>query len=115
MQITDLASEMDSMVCQGLIVEAIEKFVAEDAGTKDVDGTITSDKAAMVNKLSGFVGSIAAVNGITLHNSAVGENVSMSEFTFDFDMKDGSKILWHEVIRRVWKNGQVTNEQYFQN
>jgi hypothetical protein len=63
--------------------------------------------------MEGFLGGIAKVNGITLHNVGIGDNVSFSEFTFDFDMKDNSKILWHEVIRRIWKDGKVIEESYF--
>jgi hypothetical protein len=41
-------------------------------------------------------------------------HVSASEFTFDFDMKDGSKIYWLEIIRRVWNaEGKVIQEEYF--
>ena len=48
----------------------------------------------------------------TVSNDSSG-NVSFAEFTFDFDMKDGSKILWHEIIRSVWENGLIVEEQYF--
>ena len=113
MQITNQLSEMDAMVSKGQIVEAIEKFFHEEVQTQDFDGTITENKAQTVQKLSGFVGSIQNVNGITLHHSVAGDNVSMSEFTFDFDMKDGSHVLWHEIIRRIWKDGKVIGEQYF--
>ena len=68
----------------------------------------------MVEKMEGFVGSIANVNGISHHRTIVEGNVSASEFTFDFDMKDNSKVLWHEIIRRVWDNeGKVLAETYF--
>ena len=68
----------------------------------------------MVEKMEGFAGAIAHVNEIKLHHSIVDGNVSASEFTFDFDMKDGSKILWHEIIRRIWNDeGKITNEEYF--
>ncbi len=106
--------EMDAMVSSGQILEAVQKFFHDDALTDDVDGTKTSGKQAMVQKMTQFLGGIQKVNGITLHYSVSGDDVSMSEYTFDFDMKDGSKILWHEVIRRVWKDGKVIDEQYFQ-
>ena len=69
----------------------------------------------MIQKMEGFVAGIAKVNTIKHHHSIVDNNVSASEFTFDFDMKDGSKIFWHEIIRRVWNNqGRVIQEEYFQ-
>ncbi len=108
-------NEMDGMVLKGEIPQAVDKFFADNAQTKDVDGGTTSTKQEAIDKLTGFVGSIAAVKEITLLHSAATGNVSMSEFLFNFDMKDGSEIKWHEVIRRVWENDKVVDEQYFQN
>ncbi len=111
----ELVSQMDQMVLRGEIPQAVAKFFNKDAHTKDVDGSETSTREEAVQKLTGFVSSIAQVNEITLLNSSIGENVSMSEFQFHFKMKDGSEIKWHEVIRREWLDGQVVNEIYFQN
>lgn len=101
------------MVRKGQIVEATEKYFASTAKTIDFDGTVTNDKSAMVTKMQGFANAIAKVNSITLHHAALSGDVSYAEFTFDFDMKDGSKILWHEILRTVWQNGQIVEEQYF--
>ncbi|WP_454046185.1 hypothetical protein [Chryseobacterium sp. Marseille-Q8038] len=101
------------MVKKGQIVEATEKFFAPDAKTIDFDGTVTKGKSEMIAKMQGFAGAIAKVNGITLHNASLNGDVSFAEFTFDFDMKDGSKVLWHEILRTIWQNGQIVEEQYF--
>ena len=69
--------------------------------------------SACSNKQDNQTPAIAKVNGITLHHASISGNVSFAEFTFDFDMKDGSKILWHEIIRSVWENGLIVEEQYF--
>ncbi len=111
----DYVNEMDGMVLKGEIPQAVDKFFADDAKTTEVDGSLTSNKTEALEKLTGFVGSIAAVKEISLLNSVSEGNVSMSEFLFNFDMKDGSEVKWHEVIRRIWEDGKVINEQYFQN
>lgn len=111
--LTAIVAAKNAMVLKGQIVEATEKYFAEDVATTDFDGTVTSGKAAMVSKMQGFAGAIAKVKGITLHRVADNGEVSFSEFTFDFDMKDGSKVLWHEILRTVWRNGEVVEEQYF--
>ncbi|MDN5200278.1 hypothetical protein QQ008_02875 [Fulvivirgaceae bacterium BMA10] len=114
MNIKTLATEMDSMVVRGAIVDAVKQFFAEEAATSDYQNVTTSNKSQMVEKMEGFTGAIAKVNNITHHHTIVDGNVSASEFTFDFDMKDNSKIHWHEIIRRVWDdNGKVINEEYF--
>lgn len=111
--LNEIFSAKNEMVKKGQIVEATEKFFAPNAKTIDFDGTVTNDKSEMLTKMRGFAGAIAKVNDITLHNASLNRDVSFAEFTFDFDMKDGKKILWHEILRTVWQNGQVVEEQYF--
>jgi len=114
MNIKEQTTKMDSIVAQGAIVDAVKEFFADNATTSDYSGVATSNKQQMVEKMEGFAGAIATVNGITLHKTIVDGNESASEFTFDFNMKDNSKIYWHEVIRRKWNNeGKVVREEYF--
>jgi len=114
MNIKDQVKKMDGMVSQGDIVNAVKEFFSENATSSDYDQTVMSNKAEMIGKMEGFLGSIAKVNGITHHRTMTSDNASASEFTFDFDMKDGSSIFWHEIIRRVWnEDGLVVHEEYF--
>jgi hypothetical protein len=113
--LNEIFSAKNEMVKKGQIVEATEKYFAANAKTLDFDGTATEGKPAMIAKMQGFAGAIAKVNGITLHHTSLTGDVSFAEFTFDFDMADGSKILWHEILRSVWENGLIVEEQYFKN
>lgn len=110
-----LLAQKNDMIKQGLIVAATDKFFANHATTLDFDGTKTSNKTEMLKKMESFAGAIKNVNEITLHHSSFSENVSFAEYTFHFDMKDGSTILWHEIIRSVWEDSKIVNEQYFKN
>ena len=113
METKSQVQKMDAMVSQGDIVNAVKEFFALNAKTSDYAQVATSNKEQMVEKMEGFLGAIEKVNGITHHRTLVDGNASASEFTFDFDMKDGSKIYWHEIIRRVWKDNLVVEEEYF--
>lgn len=114
MNIKEQAAKMDAVVQTGAVVDAVKEFFADDATTSDYGSGTTGNKTQMVEKMEAFTGNIANVNGIELHHTIVDGNVSASEFTFDFDMKDGSKIYWHEVIRRLWNDqGKVIQEEYF--
>mgnify|MGYP003633092291 FL=1 len=114
MDIKEKVLEMDSIVAKGAIVEAVKKFLAPGAKTSDYNKVTTANKAQMVEKMEGFADAIAKVNGIQHHHTIVDGNVSASEFTFDFTMKDNSAIYWHEIIRRIWSDkGEVVQEEYF--
>lgn len=102
------------MVSQGDIVNAVKQFFAASADTSDYGGIKTTSREQMVDKMVGFTGAIAQVNGITHHRTLVDGDATASEFTFNFDMKDNTKILWHEIIRRIWnERGEVVQETYF--
>ena len=114
MTIKEQVQRIDAVVSTGAIVDAVKEFFADNANTSDYGNGGTTGKVEMIAKMEGFAGAIAKVNGITHHHSIVDGNVSASEFTFDFDMKDGSKIYWHEIIRRIWNDeGKVIQEEYF--
>lgn len=114
MNIKEQVQKMDAIVSKGAIVEAVNQFFCDHANTLDYGNGQTRGKAEMITKMEGFTSSIAKVNEITHHSSMVDGNISASEFTFDFDMKDGNKIHWHEIIKRKWSDdGKVTHEQYF--
>jgi len=114
MSIKSQVQKLDSIVAQGAIVEAVNLFFADTATTSDYGKSGTANKTEMITKMEGFANAISVVNGITHHHTLVDGYVSASEFTFDFDMKDGSKIYWHEIIRRVWNDEEkVIQETYF--
>lgn len=108
-----LFAEKNEMITKGQIVEAYEKFFSTDAKTMDFTGILTSSRDELVAKEKGLLEKMKTLNGITLKCASITGDVSFAEFTFDFDMKDGSKIVWNEIIRSVWKNGKVTEETYF--
>jgi len=109
----ELSNAKDEMVTKGQIIDAAEKYFASNIKTIDFDGSVTVGKQTAMKKLNDFIDSIQKVNEIALRRSVSDGNVSFSEFIFSFEMKDGSNILWHEIIRALWKNGQIVEEQYF--
>jgi hypothetical protein len=109
----ELSNAKNEMVTNGQIIDAAEKYFALNIKTIDFDGTVTYGKQATITKLNEFVGSIQKVNEITLLRTASYDNASFSEYIFSFEMKDGSKIYWHEIILSLWDNGHIVEEQYF--
>ena len=104
---------LDRMVLKGKILEAIDAFFHPDVVTQEGNGAITNGLANKKEKLTEFFAGIASVNAITLHSHASRGDVSMSEYTFDLTRKDGTPILWNEILRRKWKDGLVIDERYY--
>ena len=113
MNLQQLPDAMNEMITNGQLIDAAEKYYASNIKTIEFDGTVTEGKQAAMKKLNDFVNSIQKVNKIELRRSVSGDNASFSEYILDFDMKDGSNVYLHEIIRSLWENGQVTEERYF--
>lgn len=109
----NLVKELNSMILAGQLVDAAEKFYAPTVNTIEYDGSVTEGKPAMMKKLADFVGSIQKVKKIELLRSVAGGNASFSEYILDFDMKDGSNVYLHEIIRALWEDGKIVEERYF--
>ena len=52
-------------------------------------------------------------HALSLHRVGVGDDQTFAEFIIDLNLKDGTKIYWHEIIYSVWKNGKIVHEEYF--
>jgi predicted flap endonuclease-1-like 5' DNA nuclease len=113
MTLKENVENMDRLVLTGKFVEAVEQFFHPDAIVHSAHADRKSGKATKIESLKTFFNGIRQINHIKLHSYAVGDDVTMSEFTFDFTSVYGSPVTWHEVIRRRWKDGLVYDEKYF--
>ena len=98
---------------QGKIIESIDQFYADDCVFIEPDGSRRSSKKDQRAHLEGFFASLKSFESATLHNKAVGDDVSMSEWTFKMTGGDGTPIVWHEVLVREWRDGKVVSEKYY--
>lgn len=111
--IKESLNNMNALVKDGKLIEAGERYYASNIKTIEYDGSITQGKSAAMKKLTDFVASIQKVNEITLLRSASCENTSFSEYILNIDMKDGSNVYLHEIVRSLWENDMVIEERYF--
>ena len=105
---------LDQQILAGDILGAVEAYFHPDVQTREGNSDdVTRGKSAKKEQLQAFFEGIAAVNEIRRHSFAVGDGVTMSEFTFDLTRTDGTQILWNEVLRRRWQDGLVIDERYY--
>jgi hypothetical protein len=107
-----LDTRMNEMIRAGKILEALDEFYADDAQFQEGNTPPRIGKRNHREFLVGFLGSLKAFNGATLHSQAIGTNVTLTEWTFDLVGPHGP-ILWNEVLRRTWRDGKVVSERYY--
>jgi len=109
-----LETGLNEMTAKGQILDALAKYYAEDCLFEEGDGSRRQGRKAQHEHLAGFFATLKRFNGATLHAQSTGDDVSMSEWTFDMSAADGKPIVWNEVLVRRWKNGQVISERFYQ-
>jgi hypothetical protein len=109
----EFVNNMNEIVSQGKLIDAAEKYYAPNIKTIEFDGRVTESRQAAMKKLTDFVNSIQKVNTIKLLRSSAYGDASFAEFILDFEMKDGSNIYLHEIVRSIWENRLVIEERYF--
>ncbi len=112
MTLQQLVTALDAQVVQGDIVGAFQKYAADHCVTLSNDHDKTHSKAQKLEVLRWFFNNIATINRVELLAAKVGDNVTESQFAFDFTNCQGQQMVFNEVIRRTWQNDQVVEERY---
>jgi len=114
---TDLAAlerQLNQLILAGQALEAFERFYAEDIVMQENTAPPVLGKARNREREQAFFGSIAAAK-IQLLGSAVGDDVTYSEWIYELDFKDGRRICMTEVSARRWQGGLVVHERFYYN
>lgn len=115
MSLADLDNQINALILAGNNMEAFEKFYADDLVMQENNDEPVAGKDANRKREQDFAANIEDFHGAQLHSSVVGDNVSMSEWTFEFTLKGMGRVAFNEVIRRIWRDGLVVNERYYYN
>jgi len=115
MTVKQLVEALDAEVVKGNIIDAFDRFAAEDCVTWSDSHNKTTSKAHKLEILGWFFHNIARINCIERPAVQVEGDVTLSQFVFDFTNRQGESLVYREVIRRVWKDGKVVEEQYLLN
>ncbi|MBX9912065.1 MAG: nuclear transport factor 2 family protein [Beijerinckiaceae bacterium] len=104
----------NALTKQGKILDSIDQFYADDCVFTESDGSKRSSKKEQRAHLASFFASLKGFDGATLHNQAVGDDVSMSEWTFKMTGGNNEPIIWNEVLVRKWRGDKIIAESYYQ-
>lgn len=112
MNTSSLVEAIDKQILEGDIIGAFANFAADDCVTYSNPDYKTSNKVQKLETLKWFFSGIAKTIKIERQGVQVSGDESRSQFSFEFVGKMGEPIAYAEVIRRVWKNGKLAEEQY---
>ncbi len=109
-----LEAQLNKLILEGRALEAFELLYAEDIVMQENTAPPLVGKAHNRERERAFFGSIAEFE-VQLLGSAIGDDVTYSEWIYEISFKDGRRVNMTEVSARRWRNGQVVHERFYYN
>jgi ketosteroid isomerase-like protein len=113
--VQELDKQLNDDVLSGKIMEAFEKYYADDVVMQENSEEPRKGKAENRKAEEQFMASVEAFNGASVKASAVNGDVTFSEWEMDITFKGGSRVTMSQVAVRKWKNGKIVHERFFYN
>ena len=113
--VEQLDKQLNDDVLSGKIMEAFEKYYADDVVMQENSEEPRVGKAANRKAEEEFMSSVEAFNGASVKASAVNGDVTFSEWEMDITFKGGKRVTMSQVAVRHWKNGKIAHERFFYN
>ena len=107
--------ELNDMILQGEILEAFDKFYADDIVMEE-DGKERVGKEANREYEEQFVNSLEAFHSGEVKARGVDEdnNVTFSEWENDMTLEGVGRVQQKQVSVRTWNDdGQITHEKFY--
>ena len=113
--VQELDKQLNDDVLSGKIMDAFEKYYADDVVMQENSDEPRVGKAVNRKAEEEFMSSVEAFHGAKVNASAVNGDVSFSEWEMDLTFKGGKRVKMEQVAVRKWKNGKIAHERFFYN
>lgn len=105
--------ELNSMVLEGKIMEAMNEFYADDVVMAENDNPPTVGLAANLEREQAFVDNTTWY-GAEVKNVVVDGDTSMVQWRLDFhNVQYGARLAFTQVAVQRWRDGKIVDERFY--
>ncbi len=113
MSLKSMVDDLNALVLKGQILEAFEKYYADDVVMQENEQPPTVGKDANREREKQFLANLQEFRGAEVKAVAIGENVSIVEWFYDYTHKEWGKVTHHQVAVQRWKDGKIVHERFY--
>ena len=107
--------QLNQMILEGKILDAFEKFYADDVVMQDNDYPQREGKEINREYEKAFVGGLTEFRGARVVNTIISDDIAAVEWWFDYTHKDYGVRNYKQVSVQRWKNGKIAEEKFYYN
>ena len=113
----DKEKEVQSMIGQGQLLEAFDKFYADSVVMEEATGETFEGKAANRKREEQFLESLVEMHGggVTAMTANEDDGVTMAEVWMDATFKDGNRMKMEQVSVKKWEGDHIVHEKFYYN
>lgn len=117
MGIKEDVEELNNMILQGKVMDAFEKFYADEVVMQENSEEPRVGKGTNREFEMQFMSNVQEFHGMKLNKVAFSEDgtVAMNYWSMDMTFKDGKRRKSSQVSVQEWKDGKITKERFFYN
>lgn len=105
--------KMNSMILGGQIMEAFEEFYHDDVVMLEKTMVLAEGKDANRKREQEFLANLTEFRGAEVKAVAVGDDITMVEWHFDYTHKEWGVMNYDQVAVQRWKDGKIIREQFY--
>ncbi|MFH4966404.1 SnoaL-like domain-containing protein [Gaetbulibacter sp. M235] len=106
---------LNDLVIKGRALEAFEMYYHQDVSMQENENEPTVGKDENRKREEEFFASIIDFKACIPKKVAVGKNVSMVEWHYNYIHKDWGKRIYNQISVQLWKDGMIINEKFYYN
>ncbi len=116
LSLTERVNDLNKNIIQGNIMETFEKYYADDVTMQENENEPAIGKDACRVNEEAFVKGILEFRNAEVKNVIVSDNLTVTEWAFDFTHKDWGVRNYNQIAVQRWNNeGQIVNEKFYYN
>ena len=109
----ELDAELNKMILSGQVMDAFEKFYADDVVMQEnLNPEIKGKEACRAHEVE-FFSKVETFHGANLVGAAAAGDNAYSEWTYDVTFKGAPRITMTQIAARKWKNCKVAHERFY--
>jgi ketosteroid isomerase-like protein len=105
--------ELNTMIMKGQLMEAFDKFYAEDVVMQENENPPVIGKKANREREEKLVSGPVGKAVRTLKASLAEGDSAMNEWVIEMEGEDGKTIKMSEVSVQKWKDGKIISEKFY--
>ena len=113
MNIEANVKNLNQLVLEGKMMDAFEKYYADDVVMQEINMEPTVGKDANREREIKWLEGITDFRGAEVKNIAVGDNVSMVEWFMDYSHKEYGDVKMSQVAVQTWEDGKIVKELFY--